>query len=248
MSTPDTLAAVLGASVLVANMVLAGRLLWLARRTRELPELLIGLTFLLATPGQCLVGAAQVNHAGLESLSVELLTFGRFLFTVACGTCALAVWRIYRPYGFASLAVMYVVILSLGAGFVNQLLPGPNGQPMRSPLYWMGTAAQFFTFAWAAYEALRTWRSLRHRPHTGWLSTAHRFLLWGVASLCAFGGYAAFVITSELSRRAGPDALGALAVIGPGSILGLAAAACMWFAFLPGAIPRPVPLPESPLT
>lgn len=195
-----TLFAAVGLGVFSVTVPVVGvRLLCLARRTRQTPELLIGLAFVLCGVGYVLVTLPVLGPLASDSLRIALLTTGRFAFALGCGAAAVATWRVFRPAGFVSLALVYTISMMLGAGFVNDLLvPVPEEYRRARALYWMGFGAEGACFAWAAFESLRFARLMRRRLRFGLANAgvARRIRLWGGAS----GAVAASFVVAAAQR------------------------------------------------
>lgn len=215
----------------VASFVVGLRLLLLARRTREAPELAIGLALLLGGGfGYALLMLALGTRA-LGDAAVPIAVFAGSSCT-ALGAISLAfgIQRIFRRGDPVSRAFVVAVALALGA-----TLAGRAAELQRVPsapwIFWVSTLTSLAVYAWSAAESFHFYGQMRRRVRIGLSEaiTARRFLMWGVSASAAVGMH----IASMLSR----------AVMGPGdthpalmattSSLGLVAAVGLWLAFFP---------------
>jgi hypothetical protein len=222
----------------LVSLTVGVRLLLLWRRTRQLPELLIGIGVLGIGPvgfGSSMFGsllAPSHPHSGVLLLGLGSLA-------VATGVVAKCVfnWRVYRPDAawprtvtFASAALLGVAFgVDLGRGFTSALAPGP--------LYYVRTTIQVGALLWGAGEALRWWRLMRRRLALGLADpvVTNRFLMWGIgagaAGVGSLVGVVAQVATGVSMREIGW-------VTASSSAHGMVAAIAIWLAFVPPAAYR----------
>jgi hypothetical protein len=225
-------AAIGGGAFVLGSLVVGGRLLWLARRTRELPEALIGLSLLL------LGGLAYPLHSvwealdALPGLQLALCVLHALLNLV--GQCAQVffAWLVFRRHdawaaGICAAYTAALVLLFLwqawtpGWGAFVREGAGPWGYLMFPILFSLG---------WMTFEPLAYHAKLEKRLALGLADpvTADRLRLWGLASLCAllttFIGFAL--------RQAGVSMTMEVTglFVGP---LGVLSAGLMWLAFIP---------------
>jgi hypothetical protein len=235
--------ALLGISTLaslVASAVLGFRLLRLARRTGELPELIIGSAFLGAgVVGYVLMligaGGAQVMPA---ELALRFFLAGYLAISGGVVLTYLFVWRVFRPS--SKLARVFVgivcpVVAVTGLPFALPTLGNVNEQPhgLAMVVFWVGHAVRIGSGAWGALEAGHYYLAMRKRLRLGLAEpvVANRIALWGVASLGAVMSFASTAVANA-SNGSMED------VMSPGQILlissvTLAVATCQWLAFLP---------------
>lgn len=230
------------ACILLYVVVLAGvgvRMLLLARRTRGRPELLIGAGSVLV----CGIGFPTSVASGFGRAAAEV----DVAFWVASELCTQAgmvflcafTQQVFRP-GVAwarALVAALALYLPVGlAGAANALSvagPGVGSVPaVRGWLLWC-LAGYGFTFAWSAVESLRQHAMARRRLALGLADplVVHRFLLFALYGLAAAGIVACNVAGVVL----GHDISASLLVLVPSGVLGAAAAAAMYLAFLPPA-------------
>jgi hypothetical protein len=223
----------------LASSVVGGRLLWVARRTREAPELAMGLAFLSsAAVGFPLLTAAQIlqQASGSTAVSHWLMVLGAaFTFTGYVGL-GVGCWRIFRPDARWPLAPLAAAALALlGALSVVASSAGAESAATRETAFWSGVFVGTLTFAWNAAESFRLYAQLRRRLALGLAdpAVANRVLLWGVGSAAAF----AMTIHGLLLRALGGN------IVADGhrlvsSAIGLVAAVAIWLAFFPPAAYR----------
>lgn len=183
---------------LVSALVLVGvctvigvRLLLLWRRTRALPELMIGSAFLLA--GIVGIGfelvrvIAPVSDAARVALG-NVASVGMH-FGVSC--IAIFTWRVFRPAD----AVGRLVVAALAAGLLASLLSEiATQQPMRVPSgaqIALGLGARAAVYLWAAFECGRYWLRLRRQVRLGIGDplVAAQMLCWVIGSFSIAVGW-----------------------------------------------------------
>jgi hypothetical protein len=221
----------------LASILLGARLLLLARRTRELPELCIGLALLLMGGlGYPLIMTARMAARLPDSARVGVMAFAVVLMAV--GTLAVGVftWQVFRPAERWPLQALAAAALSMLLCLLLQALsPGWEAAAFHN----QGVGFRLFLLhsalasGWGASEALLTWSRLSRRLRLGLADpvVTERVLLWGVASLASAIIGATSTIAGFLGVNFAATAFGA-AVTAP---LGLVAAGSMWLAFLPPA-------------
>ncbi|HRI72142.1 MAG TPA: hypothetical protein PK156_48245 [Polyangium sp.] len=176
-------AALVALAVFVSLLgLVSARLLGLAARTRQAPELLLGLSTALPLVGYTFgfYGAA-VGHGvpaqWIAEISGSLVDMG-FVATVVF------VWRVFRPdERWAKVLVLGIVAALLAMSVVNHVIPWDDGVPSaivpRSIL-------RTISYAWVAIESLHYGRLMRRRVSFGLAEPllADRFSLWGFAHIC----------------------------------------------------------------
>lgn len=212
------------------------RLLLLARRTRQLPELAIGIGFLFVA----LIGYPMGISAGMPSLDDGLarLLFGTGHIATTIGSISIFVftWRVFRPDARWALAlsVLCMTILALAAGVaVHAAVAAPAGERPADPAMVVRQLTVGVSYIWTAVESLRWYGMLKRRLALGLADplVTNRFLLWSLAGWSAGG--AIVLSTLRLLSSANPvtDPF-AMLVIGIG---GFGAAITIYLAFVPPA-------------
>jgi hypothetical protein len=212
------------------------RLLVLAARTRELPELLMGLGVLGIGPVGFgfLVGAstAAATNPRLEQLLLWIGTLA-----VASGATAKYVfnWRVYHP---TSATALFVVIAASVALFGSAFYSGVTGtlapQGTIAPPALLRNCLQVGCLLWGAGESLRYWSKMRLRLRLGLADpiVANRFLMWAIGAFAAGFGTA---IATAVQVVTGKASFEVSWVMASSSLHGLVAAVAIGLAFIPPA-------------
>ncbi|MDJ0787078.1 MAG: hypothetical protein QNK05_09755 [Myxococcota bacterium] len=220
----------LGAGVLVmlvADVVVGLRLLWLAAHTRQLAELCMGLaTFLLGGVGYPLsiVARRGIGLAGLESETLLGVAF--CVQNLACFAMWVFTWRVFRP---DSRLAAGLVALAM-AGFGSSLIFGFGHDS--GAAYWLGTATRGLAFVWACTEATRYAALLRRRRALGLVDPVvlDRIRLWALSM-----GAVALAFAVFCAGRLSGAGTQAPWVLGLTSFAGVLCGVSLWLAFLPPA-------------
>lgn len=234
------------ASFVLVSLVLGVRLIRLSRRTRELPELAMGLAFVLCGGlGYGQVLASQVVLESRPHLTPLLLASGALMTALGAGCHALFTWRVFRR-GRTSDVVFVVLVGSILGAFVGQALSGDFAQPdLRSFFSWVSIVALGGIFVWAGLESLRYWAMLRRRERVGLAepALARVFGWWACGAACASLIYASFATTALLGIQDVTHPASAL----PNALFGVFAAFSVERAFRPrlGRGGAPVPAPRQ---
>jgi hypothetical protein len=231
------LAALGGLAFVLASILLGVRLLLLARRTRELPELCIGLAMLLMGGlGYPLIIAARMALRLPGPARVGVMEFAVLLMAVGILAVGVFNWQVFRPAERWPLGALVAAALSM---LVCLLVQAHDPGMEAAAFHNQGLGFRLFLLhsalasGWGAAESLITWSRLRRRLRLGLADpvVAERVLLWAVASLAAAIISATSTIAGFLDINFAATTFGA-AVTAP---LGLIAAGSMWLAFLPPA-------------
>lgn len=227
MASLSLLAAGLGAALL-AGLVVGSRLLWVARRTRGLPELAIGLSSVLFPLG----AIARLIARGAGALEPALYAGSMALLGLGAIASAVGLWRIFRPASdWPGVVCVILAGTQLAAGIETASggLP-PRGLPDTSVT--LLVLSRIAVYLWAACECFRYSALLRRRLRLGLADPliAHQILLWGVSA-------AAMTLLLGI-MAAGRFATGVEGVFWPPAViascpLGVLAAAGIWLAFFP---------------
>jgi len=217
----------------VAALIVGVRLVCLARQTRELPELMIGSSFLSGA----MIGYPAAVASGLlasesSALAWPIAALGSIGLAVATACILVAWWRIYHPatrwgpwaVSVWTVFIAAVLVVELGRP-VAELAPGANPwEPHRMVVQ----GGAFLAIAWSGfrYHAL-----LRRRMRIGLADpvVANRIWLWNIAALgvtlqCAYMLAIPYLNLIFDAERVAPAFYG---------ILGLIIALCITHAFYP---------------
>ncbi len=219
---------------IVADAVVGVRLLLLARRTRRLPELCLGLCCLLL--GGIGLPLSLVARGGLAAsrpeLAGQLLAVGFAFQNAACLALFVATWRIFRPDAGWAAGLSWAAGLAMLASLVGQAATvGFRGGVDQGAFYQLGFVARALAFAWGGFEAGHYALLLRRRIRLGLADpvVADRFRLWALCCLAVVFGFASFAA----SRALGVEPATSPVVLSVTSVVGSVAGVALWLAFLP---------------
>jgi hypothetical protein len=224
-------------SFFVVSLVIGVRLLLLARRTGEIPELLIGLAVLGIGPlgfGLSMLAFATLGRSTITSATLQ----GSAFVAVFIGSAAqcLFVWYVFRRQAAWAPPLVYAATALLATAYGADILEnGLVDRQYGGVWFWSSVVLRLLVMAWCSVESLLYWSRMRRRLRFGLADpvVANRFLLWGVGSGAAFFGSAlgfAVVALTGMSANQIPS----LNLIV--SLHGLLAAIAIWFAFQPPAV------------
>lgn len=217
-----------------ACTAVAVRLTLAGIRRQALPELSLGLGFLLSgcvgfllmiapmlAPGLDPQTLARVGIAGQGVSSAGFL--GLYTFNTV----------VFAPGSRPAVALSAAGCLLLAIGVIGGASAGIESFfRLDSPWHWCTFAGRSGAFLWSAVAGLRQHALARRRQAIGLADpvVANRFLLWGLFGVFATTLNTVGMLGTWLADEAGqPPLLIALAV----SVLGIGAATCMWLAFFP---------------
>ena len=223
------------AAFFVVALVVGVRVLLLARRTRELPELLMGIGVLGIGPvGFGLMVIAQQLQTASPTLHSATLALG--VFAVTCGALAKFVfnWRVYHPDSPVARAIALSASGGLLGTFVWTGVEGFELVATLSPHYLLRSALQIGCLLWGAGEAFGYWLKMRRRVRIGLGDpvVANRFLMWAIGAFAAGFGSAVGTVAQMIS---GQSIVEGGWVMVSSSMHGLVAAIAIALAFIPPA-------------
>jgi len=214
---------------LVASAVLGVRLLRLARRTHEAPELVIGASFLVAgVLGYVLTIAGRPGAEGFPpAVAARLFGLGYACISVGVVLTYVFNWLVFqrssRAATLATALASALVLATIAPMIVSRTGGTPGGW-----IDWVGNASRMGSGVWGAWIAFVHYRRARLRVPLGLADpvVANRFLLWSVTMASTFVIFLATSIGmgADGSRMSAPH----IAII---STLTLVAAVAQWLAF-----------------
>jgi hypothetical protein len=222
------------AAFFVASLTAGVRLVMLWWRTRELPELLIGIGVLGIGPvGFGLMTMAQLSRAGHPELSRWI--FAVAVLAVCTGGFAKYVfnWRVYHPrQAFVRWIVWTAGLLLAGCYATEFLTSGFRNQYAQSLTNIGRSTLLVGCLLWGSAEALVYWRKMRRRLRLGLADpvVTNRFFLWGLGAGAAGVG-TAVGISAQVFTGLPPLQLPWITL--SSSLHGLTAAVALWLAFVP---------------
>jgi hypothetical protein len=172
-----------GAIYFTTAAAVAFRMLRLARRTRAIPELLLGAGLIL---GGMLGGPLEAAGMSVRTelgpaVAAPLLLVGKILALagIVCHSCF--IWRVFRPRAKWA-AVLAGFIIAVGvAGLVGHAVNGAF-VTAEIPIVWFcaDLAGRAGVSAWLVFEGAAYYRSMKRRLALGLADpvVTNRFLLW----------------------------------------------------------------------
>lgn len=233
----ELIAALGGGGFVLASLVLGGRLMLLARRTRGFPELTLGAgLFLMGGVGYPLLVVAQEATVLDREVRFALAVAYMFLSVVGMWGIGLFTRHVFRPReAWAKAAVMMIPVGYVAGAWgqidgpgLGALLAGESGP-------WLLTSyVGIATMGWAATESFRYYGMLRKRLALGLADpvVADRFRLWAFAIYSASAISALGMLLQEVFGIPVSGTNAGHLVVGP---LGLVASFSLWLAFQPPA-------------
>jgi hypothetical protein len=177
-------------TLFVVWIVTGVRLMLLARRTRALPEFLLGLALLL----QAGVGyPLSVVGQSAGAFAIVAIALGAVCNNTGMGLMAVFTARVFHDtarWAWALVGAMGALLAIQAVGYaVGQAGASSAEEKLQVTLFWgAGSLALCgLTWAWTAFEALRFHALLRRRVALGLADpvVANRMLLWGLMGCCA---------------------------------------------------------------
>lgn len=220
--------------LLVATSVGVGvRLLISWRRTRGLPELLLG-GMLLLTVGVGYPGLILSSRGG--DWAAPLYVVSNLAVNAGFALLFLFTWRVFRPERAwaKGLACTGLAILCVCAAWrIQDVLTGKGvrigSEVLGASL--LQTTPVIVAYLWTAWESLRYHGLMRRRVRIGLADpvVSDRFLLWGTMSL--FTALGTFM--NSLALAFGIDVMQSPLVLFGSSVTGCAQVVLLFLAFLP---------------
>jgi hypothetical protein len=218
----------------LAYLIAGARLYRLSVRTGEIPERLLGVTFLLWSFSYF---CWQLPFAvEIESVAIPVLFAGRVTDDIGSFTFALFLRVVFRNQERWATWLVVGVAVCLVVGLGSSFWVGDWGRiyPLSNPWWWAEEVGIASVSAWTAVEGFIQYRKARQRLRLGLCEplVCNRYLLWGLTGVVwVVYEFAAVVqhIEYEVTQvwSAPMDAVeGALE---------LAAIALIWFVFFPPA-------------
>jgi hypothetical protein len=224
-----------GLSTCVVGVALAVRMLRLARRTHQLPELMIGLHMVALVMGYLIEFVGMEIGTSHPSVGIGLRGTANLLYAVSIIVYLLFTWKVFAPQSRWAPMLVMITTLALVVGWTGEVVTTDFGfDPARfaGPWFWIAFVPRMIGVGWASFEAVLHHSKLRRRLSLGLAEplATNRLLLWGLAALSEWMIYLAVAITILAGR---PDGFltgnAALWV----SAFGVGGSICMWIGFFP---------------
>lgn len=213
------------------------RLLLLARRTRGLPEALLGFgLFAIAGIGYPLLVAGRQQVDSAPDLARWLIVASTLPMSVGWSAVWVFTWKVFRPASpiaatLVALAVAGITACMVGSIHVTLTIPNPAELDF-GMLRFLGTSfLAILCYVWAATESFHYWGMMRKRVALDLADpvVCNRFLLFGCVMVFSAGSTGVPATASALgiaSVESAPVMLAAAA-------FGLCTGVSLWLAFLP---------------
>jgi hypothetical protein len=221
-------------SFLVVSLAVGTRLLLQARRTRQLPELAIGLNFVVAGFfGYALLVAAESLHL----LPGDLAGFGSFfgVSSISIGGAFMCLFtqQVFHPQNRFAKTVLALLVCWLALSILGAWVLNVDKEQQGFGAWlgrWGANLGLFAAYGWATIESLRYYTLMRRRVQIGIGDplVANRFLLWGIGTLSTVLVTLLYLGMQLLGHYELPASL-----IGVSSVLVLITAIAEWLAFFP---------------
>jgi len=171
----------------VAYLYAGVRLHLLSRRTGEVPEYLIAVSFLFWVASYTFydIPYAVVRS---EALIPAVCSYGS-LIALALGNVAFALFirSVFRRDSWWATWLVGAIVVSLVAGLAGTAWIGDweGIDPLANPWYWLEYFGSFAPYIWIAAEGCAQHLKARRRLKLGLVGAmaCNRFLLWGIAGL-----------------------------------------------------------------
>jgi hypothetical protein len=176
----------------LVSAVVSLRLLWLARRTRQRPELLLGGGILgTAVLGYGTLITAMILRGGLGAVATNLLErslhcAGQVMHDAGVSMVILFVLTVFRPHDRWARVLAGTALLVLWTGHAGWELTNRYVSTLPGNGFWWLRYSVIWTYPlWTMVESYRYYGMLRRRRALGLADplVTNRFFLWGSASL-----------------------------------------------------------------
>ena len=217
--------------------VVGGRLWLLSRQTRQLPERLIGLTFLLWGGSYLLYNFPLLLKS--ENLVTPFFFAGRVSYDLGTVAIALFTQRVFRSQNsWGGWIVIAVVAFSI-AGVAGSVAVGDweGLEASSNPWFWSEWVGISLPFIWFGIEAAIQYSGARKRLKVGLCDrfTCNQFLLWSLAGLLMIGSNITYLFQYLEYERAAQFSNSMDALVGFSEIFTICV---IWLVFFPPRIYR----------
>jgi hypothetical protein len=232
----EWLGAVGGGSFILASLIIGVRVLLLARRTRQLPELAMGLGLVLMGGLSYPINVAARMSVDLSpDTRVGMMLLSQLLMWIGCVAIGIFNWRVFRPEARWPLALLVTFASAmLVAFFVQCITVGMFAfVDARVGIYRFSIVPQGIPYVWGFVESFLYYRKLRKRVDLGLAEplVTRRIGLWAL-TMGASTAINWFMITLEVLNIDSATAPIAGIFVGP---VGMICTVSLWIAFRPVA-------------
>ncbi len=229
----EVLQGVGGGAVLLVSAILGIRLVFLARRDRSLPELLLGMSFLCGGALGAVLEANAAVFGHTHGNSGTLLAIGKFFGLVGMLFNSVFVWWVFRRRAAWALGLVGLIALVLFGAYLGHAASGAFSTGVVQHLwFWIELLGRLMSPIWLGIEAFVYYRAMRRRVALALAEpiAANRFLLWTIASMTGI----VVLLSSVPPLYVIDDALLAIDLV-IFALAGVATGAIYWLAFFPTA-------------
>jgi hypothetical protein len=222
------------ATFALVSLVIGVRLLLLWRETRKLPELLIGLSFLLEGVLTNVLNLLEKFSSRLPAALQGPIHVGVVVSACAAAVClAIGAWRIFRPREAWARNLVIVCAVALSAYSVDSSIPrdGVWG-PSNLAWWWVGVGFRAGAHAWIGLEAFLYQRTMQRRVRLGLADPviADRMWLWSLAGAASTLIWLGAGVARTVAGTAGLQHPLTLEFI---AAMGMVASVTNWLVFMP---------------
>jgi hypothetical protein len=220
-------------SLILTALFIAIKTLALWRRSRGLPELLLGVMLLSSTVLGYPLAIASTRISASEMGAIHVGS--QLLFGLGFACLLLFTLTVFRPGALWAKCLVGLSLSVLGVALVEYVVEVTGENPRAATemvgLTLLNTAVIAVAYFWTTFESLTYYRQLRLRLRLGLTEVvvANRVLLWGLMGLAA--GIA--VVINAGALLAGAFMSPPIVTVSSG--LGLVHASCLFLAFHPPA-------------
>jgi hypothetical protein len=223
-----------GGSFILASLIIGVRVLLLARRTRGLPELAMGLGLVLMGGLSYPINVAARMSVDLSpDIRVGMMLLSQLLMWIGCVAIGVFNWRVFRPQARWPLALLVTFASAMLAVFLVQCMTAGMFAfvDAREGIYRFNIVPQGIPYVWGFVESFLYHRKLRKQIEFGLAEplVTRRIGLWALTT----GASTAinwFMITLEVLNIDSATAPIAGLFLGP---VGMVCAVSLWIAFRP---------------
>lgn len=224
------------------NFVVGLRLLLLAKRTGEVPELAIGAAIFAGGVGYCFYIVAIATPLASGGLRFPGFVAAISFLDLGVVFHLLGVWRVFRPGERWAAAVFACGAAAIAGHWIVSIVHYDPSGARGTLAFWLFNGIAAAGYAWSAVECLRYHAILRKRARIGLAEPemVHRVLLWG----CAGGSALLLMGLAMLNRSLNEIGIDPRIMAGQ-SLLGIFGSLSIWLAFFPPAAYLKVVLGEE---
>jgi len=167
-------------------VVIGIRMGQLYARTRQAPELTLGVCFVLWGCSYLFYAAPSVLTD--EGLIAPLFATGNVLSSMGTLACAAFTWRVFRPMDRWAAAFCGLIAICLVSGMGISAWAGEleGASPLSSSWYWLDWTGAALTYGWIALEASIQAARASQRMELGLCDAMgrNRLRLWSIVGMC----------------------------------------------------------------